>query len=355
MTFFRPFLITLFAGCIFVLSINTIIDPLRFFSDISIAKYEPQTRYRYPGIIRNKDFDAVVVGTSMAQNFIKEDIDNLFQVDSLLLAIAGGSLREQSLMVQLALSTKKPKTIIWEIYDGALVNGVNEVRKGAGFPFYMYDEDLFNDIFYLFNFSNTVASIEAVGDFIIGRDIDNDDWKTMDFHSGKFKHGCPELMQSQLRKGGLLSEKKDLQIPATDIRLNIDRNLLSIVRGHPDIEFVVFSPPVSYAFQAMLKKRQPGKFAAMTLAKDYLYPQLLGLPNVSLHEYFSEHTMVKDLENYRDLMHFSAELSHELLVSIQQEKRKVLGNWHENLLKHNDELSNYPFERVLSDCLSYSP
>ncbi|MFT7129532.1 MAG: hypothetical protein ACI89U_001649 [Gammaproteobacteria bacterium] len=352
MSFLRSFLLALFIGSIFVISVNTAVDPLRFFSDQSIAEYEKQTRYRFPGLIRNKSFDTVFVGTSMAQNFIKEDIDQLFDVNSLLLAIAGGSLREQSLMVELALATKKPKRIIWEVYEGALINGVNEVRKGAGFPFYMYDDDRFNDIFYLFNFSNTVKSVEAIGDYLIGNTIDENYWKTMDFHSGKFPHGCPELMQSQLRDGGLLSETKDMHIPPADIVSNIDRNLLDIIRDNPEIEFVLFAPPVSYAFQAMLKNTQPDKFAAITLAKTYLYPKLMELPNVKMQEYFSEQTMVKNLENYRDLMHFSAGLSHELLVSIHNEERKMSVDWHKQLLKHNEELSRYPFEQVLDNCLS---
>lgn len=352
MAFLRPFLLTLFIGCVFIISINKIVDPLRFFSDESIAAYEKQTRYRYPGLIRNKGFDAIFVGTSMAQNFVKEDIDNLFDVDILLLAIAGGSLREQGLMVQLALATKKPQTVIWEIYDGALINGVDEVRKGASFPFYLYDDDRLNDIFYLFNFSNTVTSVEAVGDYLIGKNIDENYWKTMDFHSGKFVHGCPELMQSQLRGGGLLSETKDMRIPPGDIVSNIDRNLLNIIRANPDIQFVLFAPPVSYPFQAMLKSRQPEKFTAMTLAKTYLYPKLMALPNVKMQEYFSDRTMVQTLDNYRDLMHFSAKLSHELLVSIHDGENEMAGNWHEKLLAHNEALSSYPFEKVLEDCLN---
>lgn len=352
MTFLRTFLITLFVGCMFVILVNKIIDPLRFFSDKSIAEYEKQTRYRYPGLIRNKGFDTILVGTSMAQNFVKEDIDDLFGAESLLLAIAGGSLREQALMVQLALATKKPKTVIWEVYEGALINGVDEVRKGAGFPFYMYDDNRLNDIFYLFNFSNTLKSVEAIGDYWAGKHIDKDHWKTMDFHSGKFPHGCPELMQSQLRGGGLLSETKDMHVPPASIVSNIDQNLLNIIRDNPDIQFVLFAPPVSYAFQAMVKNKQPEKFTAITLAKTYLYTKLMELPNVKMQEYFSEHTMVKNLDNYRDLIHFSARLSHELLVSIQTEERKMSGDWHEKLLIHNDELSLYPFENVLDDCLS---
>lgn len=351
MTFFRTFLSTIGFGALLLVLLNAWIDPLRYFSDESIAEFEGQTRYRYPGMIRNKDYDTVLLGTSMAQNFVMADIDRLFDSRSLLLAISGASLREQALAIELALRTGKPRTVIWEIYEGALITGPDEVRKGASFPFYMYDDSLPNDIFYAFNFSNTARSIEALKDYLTGERVDQDSWLTMEYRSDRYRHGCPELMQNQLSGGGLLNSREDRFISDELIAQNVEDNLLSVIRRFPQVEFILYAPPVSYAHQALLQRRQPGKFAAMQRAKKIAYPGLLAEPNVRLYEFYSDRKLTANLDNYRDLMHFSGALSQQLLERIAGDENRVRDDWQEILGEYDKSLSAYPVEELLEQCL----
>ena len=48
----------------------------------------------------------------MSHNFVMRDIDEMFDTQSLLLAMSGASLHEQAPMVRLAIATGKPRLVL---------------------------------------------------------------------------------------------------------------------------------------------------------------------------------------------------------------------------------------------------
>ncbi len=354
MSFFRPYIATVAIGVVTIVLLNTLVDPLRFFTDHSIAGFDKQERFRSAGLLRNKDYDAILLGSSMAKNYVIADINRLFKSTSLLLPISGGTLYEQATMARLALATGKPKLVIWEIYDEILIAGVEETREGAGFPLYMYDDNSLNDIFYVFNFNTTLASLKAIADWLKGKRHRPDEWQTIEYTAHKYRFGCPEVMQLQLVNGGLPNGKEDRARAIEDSMRNIDSNLLAVVRANPEVEFKLFSPPVSYPYQALQQQRQPNKFRAMVAAKMYAYEELSKETNVTLYDFASASSITKDFAHYRDLMHFSGELSQQLLKRMASDQNRLASNWRQRLTQHNRELSRYPIKQELAKCLSAS-
>lgn len=354
MNFFRPYLITIAIGFVAIVLLNTLVDPLRFFAEDSIAGFEEQERFRSAGLLRNKNYDAILVGSSMAKNYVIADINRLFESNSLLLPVSGGTLFEQATMARLALSTGKPKLVIWEIYPEILITGTEETRSGSGFPLYMYDDSVFNDIFYIFNFNNTLASLEAVADWVKGKRHSQDEWQTIEYSAHEYSYGCPALMQLQLVNGGLLKGREDRANAREEIMRNIETNLLAVIRANPEVEFKLFAPPISYAFQALQNQRQPQKFAAMAAAKTRAYEQLSKQANVTLYDFASVDSITKDLNNYKDLMHFSGEVSQQILQRIAGDKNRLANNWQQALLQQNQELAGYPADHELEKCLNAS-
>ena len=351
MSFFRPYVATVAIGFIALVLLNTLVDPLRFFTDQSIAGFDKQERFRSAGLLRNYNYDAILVGSSMAKNYVIADINRLFKSNSLLLPVSGGSLYEQATMVRLALSTGKPKLVIWEIYDEILIADADETRQGASFPLYMYDDKVLNDIFYVFNFNTTLASVDAIANWLKGERHRHDEWQTIEYTAHKYRYGCPAVMQLQLVNGGLPTGRDDRARATADSIRNIDSNLLAVVRANPEVEFKLFSPPVSFAYQALQQQRQPNKIMAMVAARKYAYAELAKQANVTLYDFASVSSITKDFNNYRDLMHFSGELSHQLLVRIANDKNRLAGNWRQELSRQQRALSRYAVEQELEKCL----
>jgi hypothetical protein len=326
MNFFRSFVATIVLGSISVISLNYMVDPLRFFGPESIAKFEKQTRYRFPGLIRNQQYDSIFVGTSMSHNFIIADIDRLFDT----------------------------KSLFWEIYDGVLAGRSGEARKGADFPFYMYDKNILNDIFYVFNFTNTLSSISAIKNNLEGKKVNHNAWRTKEYRAHKYAHGCPYMVVEQMRGGGILNSNEDLPNNSSDIRTNIDKNLLSIIKENPEVEFILFAPPVSSLYQALLLKKQPNVAAALHMAKSYAYPRLLTFKNVRIYDFYTDKVLTHDLSHYRDFMHYSGELSHQLLQAMKNGRNRVMGNWYQTVLDHKVVMTAYPAEQHIQLCSQQS-
>ena len=51
-------------------------------------------RYQNDGIAKNFDYDAIITGTSMTENFKTSEFDELFNVKSVKMSFSGGSFKE---------------------------------------------------------------------------------------------------------------------------------------------------------------------------------------------------------------------------------------------------------------------
>ena len=136
---------------IFVVLLQIIVDPY-FHYHKPITKYRlNDERYINDGIARHFDYDAIITGNSLCQNFSTSQYDELFGTNSVKLPYSGAGYKE-----------------IWESLGRALEynDGVKEVlvcmdlqdldreadwERYEGNPTYLYDDNVFNDIKYIFN------------------------------------------------------------------------------------------------------------------------------------------------------------------------------------------------------------
>ena len=91
-------MVTLLTVLIFVACVVIIVDPYfhyhKPFSFLSYRLYEE--RYTNDGISRNFTFDAMITGTSMAQNFKPSEMDALFGTHSVKETFSGAGYQELS-------------------------------------------------------------------------------------------------------------------------------------------------------------------------------------------------------------------------------------------------------------------
>lgn len=104
-----------------VAAVTVIIDPYFHYhkpmEGISYRLYEE--RYTNDGIARNFDYDTIVTGTSMNQNFKPSEWDDLTGSKTVKLPYSGGSYYEISNSIRRAIKYQKNlDTVIWGIdYD----------------------------------------------------------------------------------------------------------------------------------------------------------------------------------------------------------------------------------------------
>ena len=108
-------------------------------------------RYINFGIVKNFEYDAIITGSSMNQNFKTSQLDELWGVNSIKVPYSGAGFREINTTLEKAFeSDNEIKYVLWGLdYNGLLREGY---WKGYDeYPEYLYDNNLLNDVSYVWN------------------------------------------------------------------------------------------------------------------------------------------------------------------------------------------------------------
>ncbi len=79
--------------------------------------YEMDERYINDGIVRHFDYNAIITGTSMTENFKTSEFDDLFSVNSIKIPFSGGTYKEINECLERAYGAGKNIDIIIRSLD----------------------------------------------------------------------------------------------------------------------------------------------------------------------------------------------------------------------------------------------
>ena len=105
------------------------------------------------GIPKHFDYNAVITGTSMTENLKTSEMDKLFGTNSVKVPYSGGSYKEINDSLKHALSNNPAlKTILRGLDMSRFLDDKDDMRYDLGeYPVYLYDNNPFNDVKYIFN------------------------------------------------------------------------------------------------------------------------------------------------------------------------------------------------------------
>lgn len=131
------------------------VDPY-FLSQAGYGRYFytlDNQRSQNDGICKHFDYDALVTGTSMTENFKISEVNALFGVNAIKVPYSGGTYKEINDSLVIAFQNNPNlKTVIRCLDYSKLLEEKDAMRNDLGkYPTYLYDSDPFNDVFYLFN------------------------------------------------------------------------------------------------------------------------------------------------------------------------------------------------------------
>lgn len=316
------------------------------FSFVSYRLYDE--RYTNDGISRHFDYNAIVTGTSMAQNFKTSEMDSIFGTQSVKETFSGAGYQELSQNLERALKRNPDlKTVIWTIdYNGFIR------EKGwtqyEGYPTYLYDDDPWNDTQYVFN--KSIFYHGVLTDIVMT--ILRQPSTSMDEYSAWNKEtGLQHIMQSYERseeklqmEQGLTKEEREMVIE------NIKENIVDLVNQYPDVNFYLFYTPYSICFWDY--ENQEGLMLMQFEAEQIATELLLECPNVRLYNFFDKYDIICNLNNYRDKEHYSAEINSRILSWIKADEGLVTKeNYMDKLEAEKEFYLNYDYESIFEGLL----
>ena len=267
-------------------------------------------RYQNDGILRHFEYDAVIIGTSMTQNFKTSEADALFGTNSVKVPLAGGYFREIGDRLRSGFdSGHEIKQVILSL-DMMSVIADKDAVSYDDYPEYLYDDNIFNDVRYLFNKTVLVDfTVDNIRRTLAGRESESFDEYSSWGHHDVF--GRERVLASYDRPEQVSEPKQLTEGQLSAIRENLTQNIISLVREHPETTFYCFIPPYS-----ILKIDSWYR----TNTQDYCYGiyaetarMLLAEENVRVFCFYDDTELVCDLDSYRDTMHYSGEVNTYML------------------------------------------
>lgn len=301
------------AAAIFALTV--LIDPLQFYHRATwyTPRFSTEERYQNPGLAKNWDYDTIIIGTSMTENFLPSQVGEQLGGKVMKLSIEGSTADEHHKMAKLALSTGKVKRVLWGLdYFSLKADSADDSYR---FPDYLYDDQWWNDYKYLFNYSvfdQFFTSLKAT--FVQHLKPQNLEYLYNWNYAVTF--GKDRVAKSYAQANvnevyfGLNEETLDV------VQKSFNDNILSLVKAYPDVEFDFYYPPYSVLRQVVWYNTNPGRFDNQLQMRKWMYEQFAKLPNVKLYDFQAEDDWTYDLDLYKDLSHHKQDVNSWIAEAI---------------------------------------
>lgn len=292
--------------------------------------------YCNPGIAKNYDYDAVLVGSSMVENTDVSEIDKLFGCKTIKVPYSGASSYNHKTILDVCFRhNKKIKKVFWSLDEYALTTDKDTPRYPL--PDYLYDDDRINDLSYLLNLD--------IFYFYTSKDI-----------IGTLRHSNQQMMkdgswvedESIYCKANALSsvtypmkadDNKGEKLYSKELNDNLKYNILPLIKNNPDTEFVFYLVPYSILYWYQM--RQNGLLDANLYNIERAIEEILTYKNTKVHFFQDDKDIITNLDNYKDYTHFKPEINSFISKEMEKGNHQVTNKNYKYRIK---EFKDYLYE-----------
>ena len=304
-------------------------------------------RYINDGILKHFDYDAIITGTSMTENFKASEFGKLFNVQPVKVPFSGAGYKEINENLERALA-KNPdlKTIVRGLDYNRLCSSADWARYSADlYPDYLYDNKLHNDVKYIFNksilFDKTI--------FTLSYTKNGNKTTTFDAYSN-WMEGKTFGKEAVLATYNWADEIAENTAPFTEedrqvVFENITQNVTALVEQHPEVDFYFFFTPYSICYFHQLY--QGGTLERQLEIEKYAIELMLQHDNIHLFSFFTEFDMITDLDNYKDVQHYGEDVNSQMLLWMREGYGELTSENYEEYCKQvRDFYTNYDYSTL---------
>lgn len=291
-----------------------VIDPfLHYHKPVSFLEYPLlEERYINDGIARHYEYQGIITGSSTSQNFKASQVETLFNVATIKQTYAGGTFYEVSNGLRRAFSYNDDiNTVIWGLDLTRLGSDAYE-EAYDGIPTYMYDNNIFNDVSYLFNLDVLRRCVNVINYTKSGQKT-----PSMDDYCSWYEwaeYGRENVLSGTIDYSTYTEEAVLTDEIAATITENIINNIVNLAKENPDVNFYLFYTPMSaVAWYGVINEKQLNyQIDILNLVTSLLLEQ----DNIHLFDFADNLDVTTNLDNYMDTMHYSEQISELILTKI---------------------------------------
>ena len=332
---------------------NYLVDPYQQYRmpKLYLVKYFNQ-RFQNPGFIKNYEYDSIALGASLMENFILSEVDQYLGYNKTLkVSLKGGTVKEQQISLNTVIDNKKIKNVFWCLDNVNFAGNMTELFYGNNsLPLYLYDDKIFNDLYYIFSLDVAKDSINALLNKPLYENTDlNFSYDKMfqwqhKVHASAFS--LENMNKVWIDTDINFSEKDRQRHLFPVLKNNFDNNILDVVRKNSEIKFTMFFPPYSILKYKSYEKQ--GILGEYLEFKKYMINTLSEFNNVIMYDFQKDKKITHELSNYKDLSHYHQKINTWMLEKIYDKEYQVdKSNVKINLENLVDQVHKYNLNEIL--------
>ena len=327
-----------------ILIVMLIVDPYFHFhgpvKGISYRLYSE--RYMNNGIAKHFEYDAVITGSSMNQNFKTTLMDELFGTNAIKIPFSGAAFEEIKDTLEVVLNSENEvKYVLW----GLDYNGLNREYDWQGYeeyPDYLYDNNPFNDTSYIYN--KTILFEGLLNTFFWN--LSGEDTTTFDeYSSWEGGSGWESIHKTYQRSEEVLPREEITEEEVERVKKNITENIVKLANAYPDTEFVLFYTPYSALYWESVYR--DGELEKQIQMEQIATELMLECKNIKLFSFAQETEITDDIDNYRDKEHYVAGINDMIMHWIAEGRGLVTKDNYMDIINwEQDYYMNFEYDKL---------
>lgn len=272
--------------------------------------------YQVTGSLKNFDYDSVIAGSSVAENYNNGWFDQGFGCTSIKAIRSYGATADLCFLLDLAFENHDLKYVFYNLDPSALSADPVTTFESTGCPTYLYDDNYLNDIEYLLNKGVLFEKIPyLIANSFMGNYDENNSYNWAQWKE----------FNSDMALGLYIRKPSVNEMKAKDYyQTNLEGNLALLtkqVESHPETIFKIFIPPYSMLWWDNLYRE--GDTESYLYNMEQAISALLAYDNVEFYYFQNVREIITDLENYMDILHFSPEINEYICNSLIENRHRL--------------------------------
>lgn len=299
--------------------------------------------YQCVGSLKTFDYDSVIAGSSVSENYNNGWFDQGFGCKSIKAIRSYGATADLCYLLDIAFEHQNLKYVFYNLDPSALVADAETTYELTGCPMYLYDDNYINDVEYWLNKGVLMEKIP----YLIANSLIGDYDENNSYNWAQWKEFNSDMILGLYIRKPSISEMKPEYYYEDILRQNLDL-LTSRISAHPETEFYVFVPPYSMLWWDNIYRE--GDTEAYLYNMEQAMKTLLSYKNVKMFYFQNDREIITNLENYMDILHFSPEINHYICESLIEGKHRISP---ENYIQNIREMRDLAYETVEKLVLPY--
>lgn len=278
----------------------------------SLKAVVTKAEYQCIGTVRNFDYDGIILGSSVAENYNNRWFDEAFGTTTIKGIKSSAATVDLVYYLQEALKAKEIKEVYYSLDIFALTAEAEKEFPNAELPLYLYNQNPFDDINYIWNkdvlFEHIpyLFAMTYVDDYDEGTSYNWAQYKVFSKEETLSHYSRPKIEEAE---------------EVTADRENIDANIAmvqEVVKANPQVTFRFIFPPYSMLWWDAAYRK--GELEQNLYAAEQAAEKLLPYENVKIYYFQNDEERITNLDNYMDTVHFSDTINRKIVEEMQEGK-----------------------------------